>query len=228
MSPYSTRPPHPGRHASLRAAARPRPRIAAPSVARRRIVALHGLLLLVGCGATEPDVGDAPIARVWRADVAGGEETTLQLAPGGSAVLVEAVLDVESCLARTGSWSRSGDRLALALQASATTPAEERSYDVQVYPDSLVLVEGGARTSFRPASRVPSCVEYGFGSWTGTLRADVDGVTQDFDDVAVRATIASGGLEITSRFRPCPACEPEAVELLLVRDASPGQLEAGA
>jgi hypothetical protein len=185
-------------------------------------------LALAACGTTDPEVVEAPLARIWQSSGTGAREVSLRLVPGGETALVEADLTARTCRSRSGSWSRANGRLALSLSGGgASMPAEERAFTYRVYADSLVLDGTDGTTTYRPATRMPTCVEYGFGTWTGTLSAAVDGVDRDFGDVSVRAAVGSGVLEITSASRPCPTCEPEQVELLLVLDASPGALTEG-
>jgi len=157
---------------------------------------------LAGCGSTEPDATPASLDRVWRATEAGAEETTIDLGTDGAARVVDADFSGLSCTSSAGAWTSDGSRLVLRLTPPGG-PAESdvRSFDYEVFQDSLVLTSGGASTTFVPAARVPSCVSYGFGTWEGTLSARIDDVPQTFTNISVATEeISTGTLEILA----CP------------------------
>ena len=193
-----------------------------------RLAAVALLAAPGACGTTEPDADPVAPDGIWQATNPGALETTLRLSPDGSAALVEASLASESCSAGAGTWDADQTTLRLTLTPSGGTPnSDRRSYGYEAFADSLVLTDAGERTVFRPRSAERTCVDYGWGSWEGTLAADVDGVLQNFGSVRVTMAIAAGRLEITSLALACDTCASGDPVLTLRIDGSPDALAPG-
>jgi len=182
---------------------------------------------LSACGSTEPEVVPAPLERIWRASDS-ALETTFRLDATGSVALVEAALAVRSCEEYSGSWTADGTRLVLRLTPVAGgSGAEERTFTYEVFEDRLVLTSGGDTSTFRPASDLADCRSYDFGTWTGTLSAEIDGVAQAFANISVTTALTSGILEVRACPDAGPTCEIRDAELVLNVDAPPGPLSVG-
>ena len=194
---------------------------------RSRTVLLLLATLLTACGSTEPETTSPALDRTWRSTT-GDLETTLSLDPSGSVTLVEAAFSLRTCDGYTGNWSTDGSRLVLQLISTdrGGGPAE-RVFTYEVFEDRLVLTAEGETSTLRPVTAFPDCRSYDFGSWAGTLTADIDGVAQSFENISVTTALTSGLLEI----RACPsagsACDVRDAELILNVDAPPGPLATG-
>jgi len=184
---------------------------------------------LVACDSTEPDATRGSLDRVWRAAEPGVQETTIELSTDGAARVVDADFSGLSCASSAGTWTSDGSRLVLRLTPPAG-PAESdvRSFDYEVFQDSLVLTSGGVATTFVPTTRVPSCVSYGFGTWQGTLSAQIDDVPQTFTNISVATEeIGTGILEILACPDAVTPCGLEDAVLRLRVSAPSGPLTPG-
>lgn len=168
----------------------------------RAAAGLAAALCLGACGSTEPDPTPAALDRVWQATQEGVEEVTIELDADGSARVVDADYTDRSCASSSGVWTSDGSRVVLRLTPPGGAPESDvRSFDYEVSEDSLVLTGGGASTTYVPTGDVPSCVSYGFGSWQGTLSAEVDGVAETYTNFAVTADpLDAGRIEVLA----CP------------------------
>ncbi|NNF14905.1 MAG: hypothetical protein HKN72_16880 [Gemmatimonadetes bacterium] len=183
---------------------------------------------LVGGGACGGTVGvpmpDDDPTGIWQFSDA-DSEVTLGLATDGTFERVDASIPSMQCGRVSGSWAQAGDELVLSLDATSGGGQERFAFSVDGAVLSLTDAASGTRL-YSSVSRVASCVDYGFGSWQGTLAASVDGEALTFNDVEVDLDIDGGSLRITSLWRPCPTCPPEDPELIVEIDA-PGELDPG-
>lgn len=195
----------------------------------RVLSALPLALVLASCGSTEPDLAPAPLDRIWRASQPGLEETTLELASDGSVRLVEADYAGRSCTASAGTWTSDGSRLELRLTPPGGSVASDvRTFDYQVSDDKLVLARNGAGRIFARATGVPSCVSYGFGTWTGTLSARINDVPWVFSSISVDAEgVRAGTLEIVGCLDTATVCQVDNAVLLVRVNATSGSLTPG-
>jgi hypothetical protein len=194
-------------------------------------LAILATTALSACGGDTIGPGTAlpGIEGVWRATEAGVEETTLRLSADGTVHVVAADLRGRVCTSDTGAWTSDGGRLVLRL-ASEGDGAEPdlRSFDYAAAGGTLVLTTGGQSTTYLPATSVPSCLSYGFGSWQGTLSARIDDVPWAFRNISVdTGGIGAGRLEILACFDTAPTCETEEAVLRLKLSAT-GPLTPGA
>jgi hypothetical protein len=193
-----------------------------------RFARLPLVALLAGqaaCGTTEPDFEPVVPDGIWQSSTSGLFETTLQLNADGSAALVEADLSAESCGDAVGTWDADQTTLRLILTPSGGAPSSDRrTYAYEAFADSLVLTDDGNRTVFRPRAGGRTCVDYGWGSWEGTLSAEVDGAARTFGAVRISMAIAAGRLEITSYAPSCDTCALGDPELVLRIDGAPDPL----
>jgi hypothetical protein len=184
---------------------------------------------LVACGATEPEAMPPSLDGVWLAAEAGVEETTIELRTDGAARFVASDFSGFSCASSSGAWTSDGSRLSLRLTPPGG-PAESdvRSFDYEVFPDSLVLTRGGASATFVPVTRVPSCVSYGFGTWQGTLSARIDGVPETFGNLSVATgAVGAGTLVILACPDAATSCGERNAALILRVNSPPGPLTPG-
>ncbi len=186
---------------------------------------------LSACGEspTEPDsAAPARVDGVWQATEPDVREMTIELSADGTARLVEADLSGLACTSSAGSWTSDGDRLVLRLTPTGeTSDPEIRSFDYDVSEGTLVLTTGAQSATYRPASGVPSCVTYGFGTWQGTLRARIDDVPMTFTNISVNTErIRAGSVEILACLDTDSSCETDNVVLLL-QVTAPGVLTPG-
>jgi hypothetical protein len=195
----------------------------------RTLCAASLALALMGCGVTEPDAAPASLDRVWRATEAGVEETTIELRPDGAARFVDSDFSRFSCASSPGAWTSDGSRLVLRLTPpGGAAQSDVRSFDYEVFQDSLVLTSGGASTTFIPGTRVPSCVSYGFGTWEGTLSARIDGVPQTFENISVETgAIAAGTVVILACPDAATLCGDQNAMLVLRINSPAGPLTPG-
>ena len=194
----------------------------------RPLLSAAAAALLGACGSSEPTApptGGPSLAGVWQRVSTGGERT-LRLGADGSASSVDASFGARTCTVSAGDWSVDGARLTLTLAETGGSPVGE-SVGYQVFEDSLVLSGGDGAGTYRPVPALPSCDAYDFRIWTGTLSADVDGVSRTFANISVTTALGAGLLEI----RACPdagvSCQPGAAELILRIDAPPDPLATG-
>lgn len=189
------------------------------------LLVLVGGLLVGACGGTVdvPMLDDDPTG-IWRFSDA-NSEITVELALDGTFQRVDAALAAMQCGRDGGTWSSTGDQLVLSLDATSGGGQQRFTFSVDGGVLSLTDAAGGTRL-YPSVSRGVSCVDYGFGSWEGTLSASVDGEAFTFADVDVVLDIEGGSLRVTSLWRPCPTCPTEDPELIVEIDA-PGDLEPG-
>jgi hypothetical protein len=184
---------------------------------------------LCACGSTGPEVTAPTLDRVWYATEPGVEETTIELETDGSVRVIEADLTGRSCTSSAGVWTSDGSRLVLRLTpADGAVESDVRSFDYEVFGDSLVLDGGGTSTTFVPVSRAPSCVSYGFGAWQGTLSASIDDVPSTFTNLSVATDeLGVGIVQILACPEGAAPCQEEDAVLVLRISAPPGPLTPG-
>ena len=195
----------------------------------RTLFAAIGAAALSACGSTEPDLTMASLDRVWRATDSGVGEVTLVLRSDGEAHLVDADLAGQSCTSSAGTWTSDGSRLVLRLTPpDGPMESDVRSFDYEVFDDRLLLTSGGASTTFVPATRVPSCVSYGFGAWDGTLSARIDDVPRSFTNLSIATeAVGAGSLVILACPDPASSCREQNAELILRLNTTSGPLTPG-
>ena len=182
-------------------------------------------VVLAACGeetTTEPIVTSPE--GVWRLTDSGVAESTLRLAADGSFSRVVANLAGSSCESSSGTWRVDGETLRLQIN----TLANASSSIVETYAfaiESGRLRLGGAASSeeFTRTSSMVSCVDYGFGSWTGLLSASVDSVEFNFTVADILLDVDGGQVEIEGLY----VNGEDQRRLLLQVDGSPGPLDTG-
>ena len=181
--------------------------------------------LVAACGEESPMV-PAVVSPdgVWRVTQSGVSETTLRLAADGSFSRVRADLAGSSCSSSSGTWRADEGSLTLQITTVDNAPTSgSESYAFSIEGGQLALQGAGTPGDFSRAPSMVSCVDYGFGSWTGSLRADVDGVDIVFDVVSVRVSVDGGSIEIEGSY----SAGADERELLLQIDGGPGPLDTG-
>lgn len=184
-----------------------------------------GCVVLVACGGettTEPVVTSPE--GIWRLTDSGVAESTLRLAPDGSFSRVVAGLAASSCASSSGTWRVDGETLRLQINTVANAPSSSaESYVFAVESGRLRLGDTASSEQFTRTSSMVSCVDYGFGSWTGSLRAGVDGVELNFSPTDVLLDVDGGQIEIEGLY----VDGGDERQLFLQVDGSPGPLEIG-
>lgn len=187
------------------------------------LVALLGLA--AACGGesiTEPVQGNPE--GIWRTNRVGVSESTVRLAGDGSFTRVIADLAGSSCESAAGTWRVDGETLRIQISAVDNAPASSvETYSFTLEGGRLRLDGVGLSDEFSAVSSMVSCVDYGFGSWGGLLRAEVDGIPIEFDVVGVRVDVDAGAFEIEGFY----SSGPDERQLVLQIDGSPGLLEPG-
>ena len=190
----------------------------------RAILALSAAVVVAGCDTTEPTVEPSDPAGVWQAAEPDVSEVTLELAANGSFERISADLAARTCVRSAGRWSASDGTLVLEVteeDGASATRREELGY--RLVAGGLELSGDGATTTFAAVGEMPSCVDYGWGEWTGRLEAEVDGVVRAFGNLEVALDVAGGSMVV--RAYPCPDCPRDEPELVLEIDAGTEALE---
>lgn len=181
--------------------------------------------LLAACGG-ESVVAPVPSnpQGIWRATQPGLSESTIRLASDGTFTRVVANLAGSECESASGTWRVDGETLRVQISTVSNAPASVvENYAFSLEAGRLRLDGSGSTEEFSGISSMVSCVDYGFGSWGGLLRAEVDGVQIDFDVVAVRVDVGGGTVEIEGLY----SSGADQRQLVLQIDGSPGPLEPG-
>ncbi len=181
--------------------------------------------LAAACGG-ESVVAPAPSnpEGIWQSTRVGLSESTLRLANDGSFTRVVADLAGSGCESAAGTWRVEGETLRIQVSTVNNEPASAaESYPFSLEGGRLRLDGSSSTEEFSRISSMVSCVDYGFGSWTGLLRAEVDGAPIDFAAIAVRVDVGGGTVEIEGLY----SNEFDDRRLVLRVDGSPGPLEPG-
>lgn len=192
---------------------------------RRGFMTLTACILLTACGEesiVEPVPMISPVG-IWRVSEAGVSESTLRLASDGSFARVVADLSGRTCSSSSGTWRVDGESLSIQIVAVNNGPASgSETYSFAIGGGQLTLGGTGVSGVFSSVSAMVSCVDYGFGSWTGTLAATVDGFEIDFQVVEIRVDVDAGELEIDGSY-----VDGGDERLLKLQIGASGSLEAG-
>ena len=184
--------------------------------------------LATGCGTTEPDLVPDTVdpVGVWRETRAEVSETTIRLLDDGRFDRTEADLTEESCVASSGSWTVEGDILTLrTTMVSGATSSQRAEFRIARTESGLDLTKDGESRVLAPSSDAPSCVDYGWGAWTGRFEVTIDGVPTSFNGLTARVDEDGGGLIIAHDSTPCVGCDAEE-DLRMALDTS-GRLVPG-
>ena len=140
---------------------------------------LFGTAAFLGCEDDDDD-DETGLAGIWRHTIQGVEEETAYLHNDGTYDVVWADMIDEYCESIDGTWESTADSL-------FTTGSGESETDRMAYElngNSLSITDDGGTRIYTRISDMVSCDDYDFGgtvtTWTGTLTADVDGVTTEF------------------------------------------------
>lgn len=181
--------------------------------------------LVAACGGesiVEPEPSNPE--GIWRVTDAGVSESTIRLASDGTFTRVVADLSGRQCESSSGTWRVTGETLRIQISTVDNAPASAvESYSFVLEGGRLRLAGSGSTDEFVAVPTMVSCVDYGFGSWSGVLRADVDDTRIEFDVVAVRVDVVGGVVEIEGLY----SSGPDERQLVLQIDGSPGPLGPG-
>jgi hypothetical protein len=161
----------------------------------RRVLLVAGCLSVAACSESAPVV---PISvspqGVWRFSEAGVSESTLRLAPDGLFSRVVSDLKASTCVSSSGSWRTDGESLLLTIASVSNAPASgSENYRFVIQDGRLQL---GETEIYTAVGSMVSCADYGFGAWTGVLRATLDGVEMLFEIVDVIVDMYGGQLQV--------------------------------
>ncbi len=190
-----------------------------------RIAIAMGCVALAACSeatTTEPVVTSPE--GIWRRADSGVAESTLRLAANGSFSRVVANLAGSSCASSSGTWRVDGETLRLQINTVDNAPSSSaESYAFTIEGGRLGLAGSASSEEFTRISSMVSCVDYGFGSWAGLLRASVDGVEVNFSVADILLNVDGGQIEIEGLY----VNGGDERRLLLQVDGSPGPLDTG-
>lgn len=193
-----------------------------PSIRSSTFFSLSLVALAAGCGTTEPDATPDTVdpVGVWqetRPDVA---EVTIRLLDDGTFTRTDADLVAESCVSSSGFWSVDGERLTLRVSEVGGAASSQRlEFDVDRSANALTLTGTEGVNVLEATPDMPSCVDYGWGAWTGRFEVTIDGVPTSFEGLTARVDEDGGGLIIAHDSVPCAACAAEE-DLRLTLDTS--------
>lgn len=184
----------------------------------------------LGCGETPIEI-EEPVSPdgVWMVTVPGSSETSLRLADDGTFDRVIADLSGSTCSSSSGTWRLEGESLTLQTSVRDNAPSTgSETFTLSLDGSTLSLTDGGGTVSFSAGGSMPSCVDYGFGSWTGAFTGEVDGTAVTFSELDIRIDVDAGELEIRAEAEACDGCGAVPIELVLRVDTNAGRLEARA
>ena len=186
--------------------------------ARRPLLAATAALLGSACGVTEPESRPTRVDGVWQSSRVGVAETTLDLAADGTATLVRADLAASTCEVSAGRWTLEGEEVVVRFTSIGGAPASGQE---------RFTVASGGLASFRRLDRMITCVDYGWGQWTGTLSITVDGVPRDFSVFDIDLDVDGGKLQVVGLSRACDGCPSDTPQLVVELDTGAGALTPG-
>lgn len=178
------------------------------------------LMVLAGGGAcggtTQPEEESLDLVGTWQATVPGQVERSYRISAQGEIEIVDADFADESCQTTRGTWSLAGDELTVAVASVNSVPSGgQLTYVVSGTSGSPTLASGGEADQLVPLARMTSCVDYGWGSWVGTVRATIDGDVQSFPVLAVSLNVLGGSFQLFSLAQGCSGCPVEDLELFV-------------
>lgn len=197
-------------------------------ILRTRRPTLCLIALAAGCGTMEPDLISSPIEAVgvWRETRTQVAETTIRLLEDGSFDRADADLAEQSCVMSSGTWTVEGDTLSLRVaMVGGVTSSQRADFEIGRIDGGLRLTRNGETSVLTVSPDSPSCVDYGWGTWTGRFDVTIDGAPASFDGLTARVYEESGRLIIAHDTVTCVGCAAEE-DLTLVLD-TPARLEPG-
>lgn len=195
----------------------------------------HSLVLLSGaviattaCGSTSLAPEPPGIEGVWRQTEAGVAEQSIRFSEEGTFQRVAANLTDLTCASSSGTWRLDGTSLTLDVTVIANeSVSRTESYSITVDGSGLSLAGGASAGTYGPRTSIPSCVDYGFGVWDGSLSAEVDGVDVMFAVVDVDIDVEGGSATIVGEDLTCSSCPDGRREILLRIEGQPDPLLPG-
>lgn len=170
---------------------------------RTLIVRVSALMLSIamgGCDITEPEFSSMDLEGVWQLTLTNDSEETIRFNPNGTLDIIQADLAAESCRAGTGTWSLDSTHLSVSTLFDGASEQSEHEVDMSG-SNRLLVSEDDVTDEYTRLAVMPSCVDYGWGRWEGTLSAFIEGVEQSFDsnrDVTMELMEGYGGFSVMS------------------------------
>lgn len=183
-------------------------------------------LALLGCGESPVEPESLDIEGFWQLTEAGISESTFRFADDGTFVRVEADLVRRSCLSSSGRWREEEGSLTLEITVSDNMPTStSQTYSVTLDASGLGLTTASFTGLYGDVTTMPSCVDYGFGAWSGAFSAEIDGEDVLFAVVDVELDIDAGTTTIRGEDVGCTSCPDGVREILLRIESQPDPLD---